>query len=454
MTRALALVAALGLLTLLVPANADADAGAHRFIVGHDPEDADDVRMAITLAGGRAVRSSAELGFTVATTSDPTTFLRVMALSPAVEYTERDDATRLDGAQWNGAQWNGAQWNGAQWNGAQWNGAQWNSMRTSGAQWNGAQWNGAQWNAADWTIRHYGGNWRQDVGTTDPGLVWQWGSWATGAVDAWEAGATGTRTAKLCVLDTGVAWDHPDLAGNMWTGPGGERGWNAIDPAASAYDDAGHGTHIAGIAAAQVGNAYGMAGVANAQVMAVKVLDANGAGYESDLAFGLAWCAMQEADVAVMALSVTEVDHPTLAKALTFAAQRDVLLLASAGNDGGDVSYPASHPSVVGVSAVDGDLALASFSGRGAEVDLAAPGVAMLGTFPGGAFAFGSGTSQAVGYAAGVAALVRDTDGSLSAADTLAILRASARDLGAPGEDDLYGAGLVDVDGAFLLARS
>lgn len=406
-------------------------------IVGYRDGALDPTLELVGALGADVTDTNERLGFVVARTTDVTGLLSALLGVATIEYVEEDDRTHLDGAQWNGAQWNGAQWNGAQWN----------TMRDQGA-----QWNGAQWNAHHWTIQHAPMKWSYDTGSSDPGLMWQWGSWAAHAPQASLVDA-GSRGATLCVLDSGVAWDHADLDGNMWTGVSGEHGWNAIDGSSHAYDDAGHGTHIAGIAAAEIGNAYGMAGVGNVRIMAVKVLDANGTGYESDLAFGIIWCATHGADVAVMALSVTEVNHPTLTRALQFAADRDVLLLASAGNDAGAVAYPASHPAVMAVSAVDGNLTLAPFSNRGADVDLAAPGVAVLGTFPGNSWVFGSGTSQAVGFAAGAAALLRDADPTLTATQTRDILLKTATDIGAAGEDDLYGAGFVDVERALLAAQ-
>ena len=439
------LLAAL-LVGAFVPAADATDTSSSRLIVGYDPAYKSESLMLIRTAGGEVVKTSDDLHFAVVVTKDEGTFRRAVSTSPFIRYVEADDVTRLAGAQWNGAQWNGAQWNGAQWNGAQWNGAQWN-----GAQWNDANLKDVsedQRLAAKWTEKHYQADstnkmrWAGD--STDPGLVWQWGSWATRTNHAWTAGWTGTRTASLCVLDSGVAWDHPDIAPNYAAGV------NVIDREASAYDDGGHGTHVAGIAAGAIPNAYGVAGVGNARILNAKILDANGAGHESDLAIGLAWCANQGADVAVMALSATQ-PGPSMDAALDYAAKRDVLMLASAGNAGpctDCVAYPANDPRVLAVAAVDGNLKPAVFSSQGPQVDFAAPGVAMLGPFPGDAFVFGSGTSQAVAFAAGAAALVRDAHPHLTAAQAGQRLAASAKDLGAAGADPATGTGLVQTDKA------
>lgn len=381
--------------------------------------------------GGEVIGKNDELRHIVVATRDVTGLMASVVLATTVEYAEKNDDTALHGAQWNGAQWNSVTVNGAQWNGAEWNGAQWN-----GAQWNGAQWNGAQWNSGP------------AFDSPDPGRSWQWGLEAIAAPDAWNT-TTGTNRASLCVLDSGVDLDHPDLVDNLQWGANGLRGFNAISPDTLPEDDAGHGTHVAGIAAASIGNGFGVAGVGNVTILPVKVLDSTGYGKEDDLAAGLVWCANHGADVALMALGIDQEDAPTVKRAIEYAAARDVLLVASAGNAGCDcIGLPAKHKDVLAVGAYDPNDTRASFSNVGPQLDIMAPGVDIISTFANGEFRFGSGTSQAAAYAAGAAALLRDHDGSLSAAQTRDLMIDSARDMGAAGADASTGAGSIDVAAA------
>lgn len=385
-------------------------AGIGEFLVGYREGTRDAVLLSIQLAGGTVLHEDPGLRLALAQTGNASRFTVTLSVHPGVEFIDANDETRLSGAQWNGAEWNGAEWNGAEWNGG-----------TDGA--------------------------------GEPARSFQWGLAETRAPEAWDR-TRGTRSADLCVLDSGIDLTHRDLAANAWTGPRGNHGWDFVSRDADPSDDAGHGTHVAGVAAAAVGDAWGIAGVGDVRLMAVKVLDAKGRGTEAGLAFGLAWCADNGAEVALMALS-SDKPGPALDRALNHAADHGVLLVASAGNGGpcGDcVAYPASHPRVLAVAATTPGRTLASFSGAGRDVDLAAPGVDILGPLPGGRFAYGSGTSQAAAFVAGAAALVRDAHPGLSAEQARDALIGGALDLGPAGRDATYGHGLLDV--ARALARA
>lgn len=177
--------------------------------------------------------------------------------------------------------------------------------------------------------------------------------------------------------------------------------------------------------------------------MAVKVLDSTGNGRESDVAFGLVWCATHGAKVVLMALSADPTE--TMKRAIGYAAGQDVLMVASAGNQGpcvDCVAFPARDSRVLAVGAVGSTLGLASFSSNGPQVALLAPGVNIASTFTGGKYAYGSGTSQAAAWVAGAAALVRDLHPGFSAQQTRAALVSGA------------GAGaMLDVDGALAAAQ-
>lgn len=228
--------------------------------------------------------------------------------------------------------------------------------------------------------------------------------WGITAVKAREASQYNTGYGALvCILDSGIDSDHPDLISNIAGGENFVSMNGVIDPDRW-DDDRGHGTHVAGTVAARH-NSYGVVGVApRAKLFAAKVLNSSGSGYISDLAEGIASCIDNGADVINMSLS-TSTDSTVLRRAIESAYDAGLVIVAAAGNNNSSVRYPAKYPQVVAVSAVDSSLKKASFSNYGPEVDFAAPGVSVLSTYPGGQYARMSGTSMAAPHVAGVAAL-------------------------------------------------
>src|SRR5206468_3335110 len=196
-------------------------------------------------------------------------------------------------------------------------------------------------------------------------------------------------SAIVAVLDTGVDAQHPDLAGNVIPGI------SILDGSVGTTDPSGHGTWVAGIAAAQTNTLEGIAGVAYAgvRIMPVTVLNANGLGHDSDVIAGVIWAADHRADVIVMAFS-----HPgfsqNLQDALDYAWSKNVVLVAAAGNDAVNTpTFPAGDRGVMGVSATDPNDNLATFSNYGQAVFLGAPGTDIQTTNIGGAYNVISGTS-------------------------------------------------------------
>lgn len=280
----------------------------------------------------------------------------------------------------------------------------------------------------------------------------QWGLSSLGAPGVWD-GSQGAGVV-VAVVDTGVQGSHPDLGGRVLSGArfvdasGGSTGDGRLD-------DNGHGTHVAGIVAADRDGDLATGIAPQSQVLPVKVLDSTGSGWTSDVAVGIIWAADHGADVINMSLGGP--DSGVMRSAADYAVSREVAVFAAAGNDGRDeVSYPAGYPGVVGVGAVDRTHQVAYFSNRGSHVDLAAPGVQIWSSYPTSTVAQLSGTSMATPYAAGGAALVlaaqRSGNPGAHGADVIASLRSTAVDLGSPGWDSGYGYGLVNPAGAMGLA--
>ena len=164
-------------------------------------------------------------------------------------------------------------------------------------------------------------------------------------------------------------------------------------------DPNGHGTAMAGIIAAETGNGTGIAGIgfAGVSIMPVTVLDEQGLGQDSDIIEGIVWAVDHGADVINMSFSNPGFS-PALQAAIDYAWANDVVLVAATGNDASStVTYPAGDRGVIGVSSTDQSDTLAGSSNYGESVFLAAPGVGILTTSPGGGTSLVSGTSAVRG---------------------------------------------------------
>lgn len=226
-----------------------------------------------------------------------------------------------------------------------------------------------------------------------------WGVTRVNAPAAW-ARANG-RGAKIAIIDTGIDASHPDLAAVV------AGGVNVADPKKPTdfRDDQGHGTHVAGTAAA-ARDGRGVAGVApGAKLYGVKVLDAEGNGTYSEIIAGIEWAVANKMDVANMSLGASE-GTAALRKAVVNAARAGLVIVAAAGNDsGGPISFPGAYPEVLTVSSSDKADRLSDFSSVGEAVDFIAPGSDILSSVPGGGYAEHSGTSMAAPHVAGLCAL-------------------------------------------------
>ncbi len=246
---------------------------------------------------------------------------------------------------------------------------------------------------------------------------------------------------KIAVLDTGIDYTHPDLTHNY------KGGYDFVNNDADPMDDSNglyinsHGTHVAGTIAAEE-NGFGAVGVApNADIYAVKVLSGGGSGAASYIVSGLQWAVDNHMNISTMSFGGP--DSISIHNAVDNAYNAGLLLIASAGN-GGSVTYPAAYDSVIAVTATDASDQIASFSSIGPEIELAAPGVDIYSTIIGGGYAYESGTSMAAPHVAGVGALIFST-GIRNNTDVRKKLQDTAKDMGDPGKDNIFGFGLVDA---------
>ena len=242
----------------------------------------------------------------------------------------------------------------------------------------------------------------------DPSLSLEWGLTKVRAADAWSVSHSNSGVV-IAVLDTGVSLSHPDLASKIVASKN-------FSSSSTVDDVKGHGSHAAGIAAAATNNGVGVAGLGyNALIENVKVLNDDGSGLYSAVAQGITWAADNGADVISMSLVGTS-PSATLQSAVDYAWSKGAVVVAAAGNYANSTpTYPASYANVLAVAATTDLDKLASFSDYGDWVDVAAPGISIYSTIPGG-YGYMSGTSMAAPYVSGLAALLftrlTDTNGN------------------------------------------
>lgn len=285
------------------------------------------------------------------------------------------------------------------------------------------------------------------------GTISQWAPQAVSAPSAWDV-SLGNQNVVIAIVDTGIDSSHPDLASKVV----GE--YSVIGK--SAKDGFGHGTHVAGIAAAATNNDIGIAGMCpNCRILSIKVLDDRGSGYLSDVASGITYAAAHGARVINLSLGGSSVSQ-TMRAALAYAVANNALPVCAAGNSNSSTApEPAYWYDCLSVIATDQNGAKASFSNYGVVDDVAAPGVAILSTMPTYGVTLNSygylnnydalsGTSMATPAVAGIAGLVFSRNPALSPAQVRGIIEAAAGD-GAGWSPDL-GFGIVNAAKAVSLA--
>lgn len=295
--------------------------------------------------------------------------------------------------------------------------------------------------------RQYGlHNVGQEGGTIDADIAAPEGWAAAGmSVPGWATGGG----APIGVVDSGIDASHIEFAGRIAGCVHSLEGDGDLTPGCN--DGFGHGTHVTGIAAAAADNGAGVAGVSfTSPVLVCRALNNRGLGWTSDVAGCVTW--LHEHGARVINLSIVEAGGQTMQAAVQEAwdggSASGAVVVAAAGNSRGTgCEYPACFAEVVSVAATDRFDGHPTFSTRNADVELAAPGVSIYSTLPGG-YGFLTGTSMASPHAAGVAAVVWQEHPTLTAQQVRDRLQASSDDLGDPGRDVVFGFGRVNLCGA------
>ncbi len=283
----------------------------------------------------------------------------------------------------------------------------------------------------------------------DPYYNQQWGPKDIQANLAWDK-VTPEQRAKvtIAVLDTGINSNHEDLQASIVPG------YNFINNNNNPVDGHGHGTHVAGIAAAITNNGKGIAGVAGgAKIMPIKVMNDSGSGDYASIINGIKYAADHGAKVISMSLGGPGFSQ-AMQDAVDYATSRGASVVAASGNSNSSVAFPGNCNGVITVGAVGSNNQRASFSNYGPEMDVVAPGVNIMSSYKGNAASYTSlsGTSMATPFVSGVAALVRAANPNLASAEVTKIINQATTDLGTAGFDNYYGYGLIDANKAVDLA--
>lgn len=276
----------------------------------------------------------------------------------------------------------------------------------------------------------------------DPSYPSQWAPPIIQCPSAWNI-SRGSSSVIIAICDSGIESTHPDLAANIVSG------WNFYDNNNNTSDIDGHGTGVAGVAAAVGNNSIGLAGIAmNCKLMPLRITDTNGFALFSMMASAITYAADHSARVANLSYKAST--SLTVQNAGQYLDSKGGVLVVSAGNDG-LVYTNADSLYMLNVSGTTTNDTLWPFSSTGNNVDLAAPADQITTTTSGGLYGFGTGTSFSAPIVAGVAALIISINPNLTGQQIQTALKNSADDLGTVGWDANYGWGRVNAFKALTL---
>lgn len=272
----------------------------------------------------------------------------------------------------------------------------------------------------------------------DPGVAYQYAWENLHMYDAWWY-TQGSPSIVIAIIDTGVQLDHPDLAEKI------VQGYDFVENDIVPQDEQGHGTHVAGTAAAITNNNLGVAGTCPlCRIMPVRVLDEAGFGSVFDVARGIVFAANAGANVINLSVTgpdgVDEMGMFILEEAVNYAWGKGAFLACAAGNgftNSINAAYPAAYSNCVAVGATNEDDSHAYFSNWGLWVDVVAPGTNIYSTMLGSDYGYKNGTSMATPHVAGTAGLLMAS--GLSNAEARRQLQATADATIGTGEWWSYG---------------
>ncbi|MDN3514074.1 MAG: S8 family serine peptidase [Candidatus Brocadia sp.] len=289
------------------------------------------------------------------------------------------------------------------------------------------------------------------VGSFIPNDTYYSSQWHLARINApmgWDI-STGEGNVPIAIIDSGVDPSHPDLSAKLLPG------YNYLDSTTNTADVLGHGTAVAGSAAALSDNTTGVAGVAwNNPVMPLVVLNSSNFASYSDIAKAIMYAADQGVRVINISIGGSGISS-TLQNAVDYAWNKGSVIFASAMNNSSNTPYyPAACNNVVAVSATTSSDTIASFSNYGDWIDISAPGSSIITTNNGGGYGDWSGTSFSSPLSAGLAALILSINPSLTNTQVVSIMENNADDLGNPGFDSYYGYGRINVYKSLTAAKN
>jgi subtilisin family serine protease len=282
------------------------------------------------------------------------------------------------------------------------------------------------------------------VDTNDTYYAYQWGHAATRIEPVWSF-TKGAPDVYICIIDTGLIRSHSDLQSDMF-----RAGIDYYNNGEVLTDTDGHGTFIAGIIGADTNNAKGIAGIAyNSYIVPFRIpQDSEGYFDTSKIIEAIYDAADVGCDVINMSLGGPG-SNSTFNTAVQYAINKGSIVIAAAGNDGdegNEISYPASYNNVVSVASINSSKVRSYFSTYNQFVDVSAPGENIYSTSLSGGYNYGSGTSFAAPYVSAIAGLIKSLKADLTPAKFNDLIKTTSTDLGASGFDNYYGYGLINAE--------